>query len=524
MIKKISYFEKQLCQKFATFTEKKLLCLSSLFLLGFGMLIIYKAAVDYGFVWDQTEHLHAAYLVSIGQVPYKDFFEHHHPLLWYLLAPAMQWFYPSIKVVYFARFLALGFFAGCLWLLFVITDKFLFNRRSAVFTLLCLMSVPELWNDIFNLRPDILMLLSVLGGSAFFFVYLRNQSVIYLILSYILQIVAFLFLQKAALTILGFGIANLWLLLQKKCSWRDFIIAFAIALIPLLSFFGWIDHENIWSEYWWYNYLLNSLIPFFYNGYCDAPQTTVCFLWFGICGVGYFFYKKHGKLNNFSLVWLWCTITTLGATISFMPHAQYLYPIFIFMAPYWGNLVADIFITSRKYIVLMLCIILSMWALIPSPVARQAMQKYVNMMSFIIENFSPTEEVAVLSFPPSNIYQPDAHYYWFGFKDVAEIDVLFNPANKDFDFNQLIMAKKPRYILYSWFPQTAERESFHWFAGRNFMILQRIKRDPSAKRRFLTVMMPPVPSFWPVDDKYLRNNYENIKETHIWRRKDVAPQ
>ncbi|MBR1904550.1 MAG: hypothetical protein IJ824_05195, partial [Alphaproteobacteria bacterium] len=182
------------------------------------MLIIYKAAVDYGFVWDQTEHLHAAYLVSIGQVPYKDFFEHHHPLLWYLLAPAMQWFYPSIKVVYFARFLALGFFAGCLWLLFVITDKFLFNRRSAVFTLLCLMSVPELWNDIFNLRPDILMLLSVLGGLAFFFVYLRNQSVIYLILSYILQIVAFLFLQKAALTILGFGIANLWLLLQKKCS------------------------------------------------------------------------------------------------------------------------------------------------------------------------------------------------------------------------------------------------------------------------------------------------------------------
>ena len=32
---------------------------------------------------DNFEHLRASYLVSIGYMPYLDFFEHHHPLLWY---------------------------------------------------------------------------------------------------------------------------------------------------------------------------------------------------------------------------------------------------------------------------------------------------------------------------------------------------------------------------------------------------------------------------------------------------------
>ena len=34
---------------------------------------------------DELEHLHAAGLVANGAVPYRDFFEHHGPLLWYVL-------------------------------------------------------------------------------------------------------------------------------------------------------------------------------------------------------------------------------------------------------------------------------------------------------------------------------------------------------------------------------------------------------------------------------------------------------
>lgn len=39
-------------------------------------------------VWvDEAEHLHAAWNIAQGQIPFRDFFEHHPPVLWYLLAP-----------------------------------------------------------------------------------------------------------------------------------------------------------------------------------------------------------------------------------------------------------------------------------------------------------------------------------------------------------------------------------------------------------------------------------------------------
>jgi hypothetical protein len=36
---------------------------------------------------DEFEHLHFAWSVSRGQVPYRDYFDHHTPALQYALAP-----------------------------------------------------------------------------------------------------------------------------------------------------------------------------------------------------------------------------------------------------------------------------------------------------------------------------------------------------------------------------------------------------------------------------------------------------
>ena len=44
----------------------------------------------YGFEWDELEHLHAGWEVGQGRVPYRDFFEHHPPIFYYLLAPLVR--------------------------------------------------------------------------------------------------------------------------------------------------------------------------------------------------------------------------------------------------------------------------------------------------------------------------------------------------------------------------------------------------------------------------------------------------
>ena len=41
---------------------------------------------QHGNIWDESEHAHVAWLISLGKKPLDDFFQHHQPLLWSLLA------------------------------------------------------------------------------------------------------------------------------------------------------------------------------------------------------------------------------------------------------------------------------------------------------------------------------------------------------------------------------------------------------------------------------------------------------
>jgi hypothetical protein len=63
---------------------------------------------------DELEHLHAAFLIAEGDVPYRDFFEHHPPALYLLLQPIFWLFGPGIATITSARFLMLTFSWGTL--------------------------------------------------------------------------------------------------------------------------------------------------------------------------------------------------------------------------------------------------------------------------------------------------------------------------------------------------------------------------------------------------------------------------
>ncbi len=52
---------------------------------------------------DELEHLHAAYCVWRGQVPYRDFFEHHGPALYYLVAPLLALRGPDLSALWLGR-------------------------------------------------------------------------------------------------------------------------------------------------------------------------------------------------------------------------------------------------------------------------------------------------------------------------------------------------------------------------------------------------------------------------------------
>lgn len=72
---------------------------------------------------DEFEHLHAAWCTSKGMVLYRDFFEHHTPWLYYLLAPLLRTVnvesnpYAAIRAIAVARGISLFLAAGALGVL-----------------------------------------------------------------------------------------------------------------------------------------------------------------------------------------------------------------------------------------------------------------------------------------------------------------------------------------------------------------------------------------------------------------------
>lgn len=112
---------------------------------------------------DEFEHLHAAYEVYRGQVPYRDFFEHHGPLLYYAVQPAFWIGGPEISALWWGRFAMWCCSLGILALTASVTTKIAGSQLGLpAATLLA-------WTSIFHakgieLRPDVPAALLLMAG------------------------------------------------------------------------------------------------------------------------------------------------------------------------------------------------------------------------------------------------------------------------------------------------------------------------------------------------------------------------
>ena len=96
-------------------------------LIGFILVFLIKFLLPIG--TDESEHLHFSYLVSEYYVPFKDFYQHHLPLIWDL-------FSFSVKTESFLNKVVL--FITSLYLIF---DNSIFNIKGIKFPSIFLMII-----------------------------------------------------------------------------------------------------------------------------------------------------------------------------------------------------------------------------------------------------------------------------------------------------------------------------------------------------------------------------------------------
>jgi hypothetical protein len=103
---------------------------------------------------DELEHIHAACAVSWGELPYRDFFEHHAPGLYYLLQPIIHMTGTELPALWWSRLLM--WFAGIatLALTAAIANRLAGKTAAAVAPALLGCTTIFFWKAI-EVRPDV---------------------------------------------------------------------------------------------------------------------------------------------------------------------------------------------------------------------------------------------------------------------------------------------------------------------------------------------------------------------------------
>jgi hypothetical protein len=102
---------------------------------------------------DESQHLHVAWLLAQGQVPYRDFWEHHLPFFHFVIAPLTVWL-PDRPEVYFAARALMAAIAA----LIVVLAWRLARRLSsdgATWAAVVLLFLPQFAETSTETRPDV---------------------------------------------------------------------------------------------------------------------------------------------------------------------------------------------------------------------------------------------------------------------------------------------------------------------------------------------------------------------------------
>jgi hypothetical protein len=108
------------------------------YIIAFGAWTIFYTETGNG---DNVEHIHATWLISQGKVPYRDFFQHHNPLIWYLFSPLFKLLPNAITLLDVAHTIAL--IAGFLtfFVVYKICFRFFASKLSSVISVITLCPV-----------------------------------------------------------------------------------------------------------------------------------------------------------------------------------------------------------------------------------------------------------------------------------------------------------------------------------------------------------------------------------------------
>jgi hypothetical protein len=231
-----------------------------------------------GFGPDEFEHLHFAWSVAQGKVPYRDYFDHHTPWLHFLLAPLFSIYRvdtssaEAIAAVFAARRVTWVFAGVALGLTFALARLWRGLREAWAATLL-LAGTWIFLTKTLEVRPDVpataltvaSLLLTLAGWRRLCAA--RPGAAWRFLASGLGLGAAFLFTQKVLYLLPGVALAELLLLLSRHVTapraarWRALAAQGAGFVLPVALTLGWFASRQALQAFFECNFAINARWP-----------------------------------------------------------------------------------------------------------------------------------------------------------------------------------------------------------------------------------------------------------------------
>jgi hypothetical protein len=335
-----------------TFTRTAIWCSIILTSLAWTVRTAYVARVNE----DELEHLHAAWLWNQGIAPFTGFFQHHPPAFWLLLRPLVAGDSKDLlDLIINARMLSLAIIAltigGVYWLSLRLLGKPVALIAAALWAMYCAFSVVTI-----HARPDMLMLLLMLGGTALTIEGFgmscgaRGRSRLRTMVGGVLLGASVCVLTKAAFWVLGLTGALALLAFHAAIKQKDrslltnlCVLAAGMAL-PAAIELGLVAAFSDLGQFWFCHVVANSKIA---NGMWevgDAMKLAVSkpMTWpmlsavIAIVGAATFGTSRGDGAGERKLIALGTTLGAVVLVLVGLPWDQYHLPLLVMMAGFAG--------------------------------------------------------------------------------------------------------------------------------------------------------------------------------------------
>ncbi len=453
---------------------------------------------------DNVEHIHSTWLVAHGKMPYRDFFQHHNPLLWYIFAPFITFFSNILTLLDVAHLV--GIIGGMLtfYVVYKIGVNFFVHSRYAVLLSLLGVCPPYFYIYCFNYNPDTFMALFYAIGLYALFSFWKNGKLATLCGAFMAFFVSFLFTQKVLMIFAVLGILSLFVFYHNKTPLKDILYALLLPLLCLVLFITFLYSQNALELYWLSNYPFNVKMQDYY-GYrkIDVAEfqmlipAVVCACISILC-----FAKAANKY--FKIIAVLFIIELLLRCFYFAISPYYMLPLMIYMVCLNSVLFEKI---AKKNVWLIFPILVGcLYYAVITP------SKYLNtrgrdrtFATYLAQNITPCDYIVSSFFGNQSIISKDPHYYWsmLGHIDTLGAEMGIKPLP---NLTEIVLNYKPKLVFGGEF-----WNSYYWHQNQ-YVLLQSIDTKVIDKYYFPT----PFPDFYILRYEFRGKNCQYDSKKKDW--------